>query len=129
MSTATVGARVPSDRRVFIASKCAARGQILIAGMGTSPAVLTETVWALAHQEHPVVPDEIVVITTKSGKEALRTAVMSGASRMRGRNKNTTGFVHFVLLVPQCSKSVNISLSRVKCWILKGLYWSYRKAA
>ena len=24
---------------------------ILIAGMGTSPAVLTETVWALAHQK------------------------------------------------------------------------------
>jgi len=51
---------------------------ILIAGMGTSPAVLTETVWALAHQEQPVVPDEIVVITTKSGKDALCTAVMSG---------------------------------------------------
>ena len=51
---------------------------ILIAGMGTSPAVLTETVWALAHQAQPVVPDEIVVITTKSGKDALRTAVMSG---------------------------------------------------
>lgn len=44
---------------------------ILIAGMGTSPAVLTETVWALAHQEQPVVPDEIVVITTKSGKESI----------------------------------------------------------
>ena len=28
---------------------------ILIAGMGTSPAVLTETVWALAHQKKPVV--------------------------------------------------------------------------
>ena len=52
---------------------------ILVAGMGTSPAVLTETVWALAHQAQPVVPDEIVVITTKSGKDALRTVVMSGA--------------------------------------------------
>ncbi len=39
MSTATVGSRVPRDRT------------ILIAGMGTSPAVLTETVWAFAHQE------------------------------------------------------------------------------
>ena len=37
---------------------------ILIAGTGTSPAVLTETVWALAHQKKPVVPDEIVVLTT-----------------------------------------------------------------
>ena len=34
---------------------------ILIAGMGTSPAVLTETVWALAHQKKPVVPDKIPI--------------------------------------------------------------------
>ena len=33
---------------------------ILIAGIGTSPAVLMETVWALAHQKKPVVPDEIL---------------------------------------------------------------------
>ena len=37
----------------------------LIAGMGTSPAVLTETVWALAHQKKPVVPDGVVAPTTK----------------------------------------------------------------
>ena len=41
---------------------------ILVAGIGTTPAVLTETVWALAHQEHLVVPDEIGVFTTKNGK-------------------------------------------------------------
>ena len=29
---------------------------ILIAGMGTSPAVLTETVWALCHQKMPMMP-------------------------------------------------------------------------
>ena len=38
MSATTVGSRVSRDRT------------ILIAGMGTSPAVLTETMWALAHQ-------------------------------------------------------------------------------
>jgi CRISPR-associated protein (TIGR02584 family) len=32
---------------------------LLVLGMRTSPAVMTETVWALAHQEEPVVPDEI----------------------------------------------------------------------
>ena len=31
------------------------RRQILIAGMGTSPAVLSNAVWALAHQKRPVV--------------------------------------------------------------------------
>ena len=31
-------------------------------GMGTSPAVLTETVWALAHQEQPFVPHKTCTI-------------------------------------------------------------------
>ena len=48
-----------------------AKRTILVAGIGTSPVVLTETVWALAHQEQPVVPGEIVVITTKSGRESM----------------------------------------------------------
>ena len=51
---------------------------ILIAGMGTSPAVLTETVWALCHQKKPVVPDEIVVLVTKSGKERLCAELLMG---------------------------------------------------
>ena len=60
---------------------------VLVVGMGTSPAVMTETVWALAHQSDPVVPDEVVVITTKSGKDALRTAIMSGAPSVWNRLK------------------------------------------
>jgi hypothetical protein len=28
---------------------------VLVVGMGTSPAVMTETVWALAHQERQVI--------------------------------------------------------------------------
>ena len=60
---------------------------ILVAGIGTTPAVMTETVWALAHQSEPVVPDEVVVITTKSGKDALRTAIMSGAPSVWNRLK------------------------------------------
>lgn len=51
---------------------------VLIVGLGTSPAVLTETVWALAHSANPIVPDEIVVITTKSGKARLREVILSG---------------------------------------------------
>ena len=43
---------------------------VLVVGMGTSPAVLTETVWALAHSKEPVVPDKIEVRTTASGKAA-----------------------------------------------------------
>ena len=60
---------------------------ILVVGMGTSPAVLTETVWALAHQEQPVVPDEIEVITTSSGKSALQQAILEGAPSVMDRLK------------------------------------------
>lgn len=44
---------------------------ILVSAMGTSPAVLTNMVWGLAHQKHSIVADEIVVFITKSGKELL----------------------------------------------------------
>ena len=52
--------------------------QILVAGMGTSPAVLTNAVWALAHQKKPIVPDEIVVFITKNGKTLLKKELFDG---------------------------------------------------
>lgn len=56
----------------------AERKTVLVAGVGTSPAVLTETVWGLAHQATPVVPDEIVVLTTLTGRQRLEREVMAG---------------------------------------------------
>ncbi|MDW8267104.1 MAG: CRISPR-associated ring nuclease Csm6, partial [Gemmataceae bacterium] len=44
---------------------------VLVATIGTSPAVLTETAWALAHRSPPVVIDRVIVITTKRGKDDL----------------------------------------------------------
>ena len=41
---------------------------ILIAGMGTSPAVLTETVWALCHQKKPMVPQRGNPVTFPMGR-------------------------------------------------------------
>ena len=51
--------------------RCQHKRIILVSGMGTSPAVLTNTIWGLTHQQRPIVPDEIVVFITKSGKELL----------------------------------------------------------
>lgn len=45
---------------------------VLIGVVGMSPAVLTETVWALAREDPPVIPDEVVAITTKEGREAIQ---------------------------------------------------------
>lgn len=44
---------------------------VLFAVSGMSPAVLTETVWALAQEHKPVCPSRVVVLTTTAGRAAL----------------------------------------------------------
>ena len=51
---------------------------VLVAVVGTTPSILTETAWALAHRDVPVVPDEVVAITTKSGKSRLAETLLKG---------------------------------------------------
>lgn len=46
---------------------------VLVSVVGMSPAVLTETVWALAQENPPVIPDEVVAITTSVGKEKIKS--------------------------------------------------------
>jgi len=46
---------------------------ILFAVTGTSPAVLTETVWALATERKAVIPHQIIVLTTTAGRKAIET--------------------------------------------------------
>ena len=54
----------------------ASQRTILLASMGTTPAVLTNVAWALAHQKEPVIPDEVVVLMTKNGKDELRRTLL-----------------------------------------------------
>lgn len=74
---------------------------ILIASIGTSPGVLTNAVWALAHQAVPVIPDEVVVLMTKDGKESLRRALFEEGvwdemlSDMRREKLDTDGKLVF----------------------------------
>ena len=52
---------------------------ILLATVGTSPAVLTETVWELAHPQKKserVVPDEVVALTTLRGKQEIEAMLL-----------------------------------------------------
>lgn len=44
---------------------------VLLAVTGMTPAVLTETVWALAHEQPRVIPNRVVVVTTRRGHERL----------------------------------------------------------
>jgi len=44
---------------------------VLVALCGHSPAVITETVWALAHAAPPVLPARVVAITTRTGRDFI----------------------------------------------------------
>ncbi len=64
---------------------------ILVAVVGESPAILTETVWALAREEPPVIPEEVVAITTLTGESRIienlfgEDAVWEGLRRTLGK--------------------------------------------
>jgi CRISPR-associated protein (TIGR02584 family) len=45
---------------------------VLFAVTGMSPAILTETVWALAHETPATIPDRVVVVTTRAGRDAIQ---------------------------------------------------------
>ena len=47
------------------------RSPVLLAVTGMSPAILTETIWALARENPPVIPERVVVITTLPGKARI----------------------------------------------------------
>lgn len=62
---------------------------VLLSTIGTSPAVLTETIWALAQLEEPIIPDEVVVVTTGKGAQELKKQLFSsdGESTWEGLKK------------------------------------------
>ena len=55
-----------------------AHKRILVAVTGISPAILTETVWALAEQGVPWIPDQIVAVTTRTGKAVIEDLLLNG---------------------------------------------------
>jgi CRISPR-associated protein (TIGR02584 family) len=53
---------------------------VLLAILGESPGVLTETVWAMAKEKSARLPDEIAVMTTRKGRGILQAQLLdSGA--------------------------------------------------
>lgn len=58
------------------------RETVLLAVTGMSPAVLTETVWALAHEPEPVIPHRIIAVTTVSGRSELERQLFQPSPRL-----------------------------------------------
>lgn len=58
---------------------------VLLAVTGMSPAVLTETVWALAQEPDPVIPSRIIVLTTVAGRDAIEARLFRPSPQFAGR--------------------------------------------
>ena len=56
----------------------------LLAVTGMSPAVLTETAWALAREKPPTIPDQVVVVTTLPGKGRLEDELFTASPEYGG---------------------------------------------
>jgi CRISPR-associated protein (TIGR02584 family) len=50
-----------------------------------SPAVLTETVWALAHENPPLLPARVIVVTTAQGRQEIERQLFSPLPRFGGQ--------------------------------------------
>lgn len=60
---------------------------LLVAVVGTSPAVLTEAVWALAREKPATLPDRVLALTTTTGARAIREQLLGSPapwSQLRG---------------------------------------------
>lgn len=58
---------------------------VLIVLVGMTPAIVTETLWALAHQEgDPILIDRLVLITTTAGADEVRSKLLGRPPAARG---------------------------------------------
>ncbi len=57
---------------------------ILLAVTGMSPAVITETVWALATAETPILPDRVIAVTTTAGRARIEQQLFQPLARFEG---------------------------------------------
>jgi CRISPR-associated protein (TIGR02584 family) len=58
---------------------------VLLALMGMSPAVLTETIWALAHEPDPILPGRIIVVTTRDARAQMESELFQPKRRFENR--------------------------------------------
>ncbi len=58
---------------------------VLLAVTGMSPAILTETVWALAHEAEPVIPARVIAVTTLGGRAELERQLFQPEPRFGGK--------------------------------------------
>ncbi len=76
---------------------------VLFCIVGMSPAILTETIWALATKEDPIIVDEVYTLTTLSGKNKLEEVMLKKAPKAK---KN-----QWEIFKDKLSKKIKVDLS------------------
>lgn len=59
---------------------------VLLAVTGMSPAILTETIWALAQEPEPVIPTRVLAVTTTPGRRLIEQQLLGSNPRFAGRS-------------------------------------------
>jgi len=72
---------------------------VLVALCGLTPQVVTETLWALRQQRPPVVPKEIRIVTTRSGRDACERLLLGKRGKLAAYLKEYK--VRAISCVPQ----------------------------
>ncbi|MCX8023451.1 MAG: CRISPR-associated ring nuclease Csm6 [Syntrophorhabdaceae bacterium] len=50
--------------------------EILVLVAGTTPQIITETIYALSQKNPPIIPDKVYIITTTTGKNAIENTIL-----------------------------------------------------
>lgn len=77
-------ARKHQPRKRAQLTKSAPSETVLFAVTGMSPAILTETVWALANETPAIIPDRVVVLTTLLGAQQIREELFKPLRAFKG---------------------------------------------
>lgn len=59
---------------------------VLFTVSGTSPAIITETLWALACETPSTVPDEVIVVTTIRGRADIERFLLASENGWKGKS-------------------------------------------
>lgn len=76
-----------------------------------SPAILTETLWALAHETPATVPDEVIVITTSRGEADIRRDLLAKNAAWKGQTVWATLRADIFTRAKQPKKSRKLQLA------------------
>jgi CRISPR-associated protein (TIGR02584 family) len=88
---------------------------VLLAVTGMSPAVLTETIWALARpgkKVEPVIPDRVVVVTTLPGKDRIEQELFAPVPEIG--NRTVWDALRLAILGPEAGKDSRLILADVR---------------